>query len=100
MSKKENVDVSGYIKLTERHYLKPCEAAREKFDLYELRDTVESKKYANKLEDIAFGLSLESAIEKVIYIEGFEGTKDLQKFLEKIKQIQVEIRQNIIDYLN
>ena len=100
MSTKENI-FEGSIKLTDRFYVKPCDTARERFDLYELKETKSKhNELGKKLDDFAYGLTIEEAIKKVIIIEGEENTKDLKELLRKMQEMFEKIKNNIIVYLN
>lgn len=99
MSRKKNL-FEGYIKLTERFYVKPCEAAPYRFDLYELKP-LESKRHPEgKMDDVAFGLSLDIAVEKVCYMEAGKVASDMKEFLKELRKVDEEIKKNVTDYLS
>lgn len=99
MSKKKNL-FEGYIKLTERFYVKPCEAAPDRFDLYELKPSESKRHPEGKMDDVAFGLSLDIAVEKVCYMEADKVASDMKEFLKELRKVDEEIKKNVTDYLS
>lgn len=99
MSRKENL-FEDYIKLTERFYVKPCEAAPDRFDLYELKPSESKRHPGGKMDDVAFGLPLDIAAERVCYMEAGKVASDMKKFLKKLRKVNEEIKKNVTDYLS
>ena len=99
MSRKENL-FEDYIKLTERFYVKPCEAAPDRFDLYELKPSESKRHPGGKMDDVAFGLPLDIAAEKVCYMEAGKVASDMKEFLKEIRKVNEEIKKNVTDYLS
>lgn len=99
MSRKENL-FEDYIKLTERFYVKPCEAAPDRFDLYELKPSESKRHPGGKMDDVAFGLPLDIAAEKVCYMEAGKVASDMKKFLKELRKVNEEIKKNVTDYLS
>ena len=99
MSRKENL-FEDYIKLTERFYVKPCEAAPDRFDLYELKPTESKRHPGGKMDDVAFGLPLDIAAEKVCYMEAGKVASDMKEFLKELRKVNEEIKKNVTDYLS
>ena len=99
MSRKENL-FEDYIKLTERFYVKPCEAAPDRFDLYELKPSESKRHPGGKMDDVAFGLPLDIAAEKVCYMEADKVASDMKEFLKELRKVNEEIKKNVTDYLS
>lgn len=99
MSGKENL-FEDYIKLTERFYVKPCEAAPDRFDLYELKPSESKRHPGGKMDDVAFGLPLDIAAEKVCYMEAGKVASDMKEFLKELRKVNEEIKKNVTDYLS
>ena len=99
MSTKENL-FEGFIKLTDRYYVKPCETAVGRFDLYEFKDYKSERHPEGKMDDVAFGASLEKAIEMAARNEASEVAKDLREMIEKLKKINKEILKNIAEVIS
>lgn len=99
MSRKENL-FEDYIKLTERFYVKPCEAAPDRFDLYELKPSESKRHPGGKMDDVAFGLPLDIAVEKVCYMEAGKVASDMKEFLKELRKVNEEIKKNVTDYLS
>ena len=99
MSRKENL-FEDYIKLTERFYVKPCEAAPDRFDLYELKPSKSKRRPGCKMDDVAFGLPLDIAVERVCYMEADKVASDMKKFLKELRKVNKEIKKNVTDYLS
>lgn len=99
MSRKENL-FEDYIKLTKRFYVKPCEAAPDRFDLYELKPSESKRHPGGKMDDVAFGLPLDIAAEKVCYMEAGKVASDMKEFLKELRKVNEEIKKNVTDYLS
>ena len=99
MSRKENL-FEDYIKLTERFYVKPCEAGPDRFDLYELKPSESKRHPGGKMDDVAFGLPLDIAAEKVCYMEAGKVASDMKEFLKELRKVNEEIKKNVTDYLS
>ncbi len=52
----------GFIKLVDNIYMKPCEAHPSAYDLYVHKPSTSARHPEGKMDDVAFGLSLELAI--------------------------------------
>lgn len=99
MSRKKNL-FEGYIKLTERFYVKPCEAAPDRFDLYELKPSKSKRHPGVKMDDVVFGLPLDIAAEKVCHMEAGKVASDMKEFLKELRKVDEEIKKNVTDYLS
>lgn len=104
MSKKEvekkKIVFEDFIKLTERFYVKPCEAAPDRFDLYELKKSESERHPEGKMDDMAFGLSLDKAAEKACYMEAGRVASNLKEMIEELRKVNEEIRKNVIEFVS
>ena len=90
----------GYITLPERFYVKPCEAAPDRFDLYALKPSKSKRRPGVKMDDVAFGLPLDIAAEKVCHMEAGKVASDMKEFLKELRKVDEEIKKNVTDYLS
>ena len=85
--------MEGMIKLTDKFYVRNCENASSYFDLYEKRKT--KKNPDGVYLDMAWGIPLEKAIQKVIYKVASEDSDTVMELLDKAKRLRDDIYNNI-----
>lgn len=100
MSKKVNL-LDGFIKLTERFYVKPCEAAPDRFDLYEYKSSENKKRHPEgKMDDVVYGITLEKAAEMAANSEAGKVASDLRGMIEELQKVNQEIKKNVTEYIS
>lgn len=93
-SKKEFFE--GYIKVCDRFYVKQCESHAVTYDVYELKDSSNKEKYPyGKMDDIAYGVTLERACLLAAHRVAAPISTDLQELGENLLQIEEEILENV-----
>ena len=78
--------------------MKPCEAAPDRFDLYELKPSESKRHPEGKMDDVAFGLSLDIAVEKVCYMEAGKVASDMKEFLKELRKVDASQNKVSIEY--
>ena len=86
----------GYIKVCDGFYVSQCEFHAQSYDLYELKESKNKEKYPyGKLDDMAYGVSLERACLLAAHKVSASKAKDLQELGENLLEIEEEILANI-----
>lgn len=94
-----NIDFDKYIQIYDVYFVQPNDAAKDRFDLYELKEAKNQTKHPDgKMDDIAFGLTLERAIELVCHTVAQKDQHELEGYLERLRELNKEIREQLIDY--
>lgn len=91
----------GFIKLVDNIYMKPCEVHPSTYDLYVHKPSTSARHPEGKMDDVAFSLSLELAIQWACHkAAGERDVKDLQGLLEELRKVNQEINENILSFIN
>lgn len=99
MATVHEINFDEYIQLDDVYFVKPCENARERFDLFELKEASNAERYPDgKMDDVAHGLTLEGCIERVCHMRAQEDNTELEGYLNKLREVNKEIRETLIDY--
>lgn len=91
----------GFIKLVGNIYMKPCDAHPSAYDLYVHKPSSSPRHPEGKMDDVAFGLSLELAIKWAAHkAAGGKGAKDCKELLQELHKVNKEISDNVLSFIN
>lgn len=86
--------IDGYIYVADGYYVKPCDAHTVTYDLYCLKPSTSPRHPEGKLDDMAYGITLERAIEHVIHEKAqSSGASTLEELIQEMKKLNKEIRE-------
>lgn len=91
----------GFILLAGNVYMKPCGTHPSAYDLYVYKPSKSPRHPEGKMDDVAFGLSLELAIKWACHkVAGEREVKDLQELLKELSKVNKEINENVLSFIN